>query len=346
MSAEPIGLPHAVRVAVWDAALAAARQTLRGSGLREVTTPVRVVAPAIEPWIEPIAASPGWLATSPELGMKRLLCRGAGPMFQLSHVFRKAERGHLHAEEFHLLEWYRLGADEHQVMRDTEAIVHAVFESTRAIVEPLTSGRAPEPPRQWSRRGFLDLVHETLGLELAGDEDDAALRLALKAVSPTLAAALDPPKHVADADIEVRTLWGWTAFFSAWSDEALDPWLGRQTTGVHVVDFPVALAALAEASCDGCTAHRFESHVSAMELCNGYRELRRADEQRRRFATVARLRSRFALVALPMPEAFLTDLVELGLPACCGAALGLDRLVVLACGASALEDVTLHLEAP
>src|SRR5688572_26170454 len=94
------------RVAVWDAALFAVRQQLRGAGLREVSTPVRIAAPAIEPYIDPIAAPPGFLATSPELAMKRLLCRGSGPIFQLSHVFRRSERGDRHSEEFHLLEWY------------------------------------------------------------------------------------------------------------------------------------------------------------------------------------------------------------------------------------------------
>jgi elongation factor P--(R)-beta-lysine ligase len=340
-----MGLSHASRVAIWDAAFEAVRRTLRGVGLREVTTPVRVDAPAIEPWIEPVAAPPGWLATSPELGMKRLLCRGGGPMFQVSHVFRRAERGALHAEEFHLLEWYRLGADEHQVMRDTEAIVEAVFDATRSIIE-VEPGAAQPSPRTWSARGFLDLVEETLGVRLAGNEDEAALRRAIEAVHPALALALDPPGVVAEADTEVRSLWAWTAFFSAWSDAWLDPWLRRHEGGVHVTDFPLALAALAEAHADGRTAHRVESHVFGIELCNGYRELRDAAEQRRRFATVARLRARFALPALPMPEAFLADLGEHALPACCGAALGLDRLVVLACGASSLEDVSLHLGTP
>jgi elongation factor P--(R)-beta-lysine ligase len=335
-------LSHAVRVALWDAAFAAVRRTFRAGGLREVSTPVRVERPAIEPWIEPIAAPPGWLAPSPELEMKRLLCRGGGPMFQVSHVFRRAERGQLHAEEFHLLEWYRLGADERQVMRDTEALVEAVFDAARAVVGRQT----PEPPRGWSCHGILDLIDETIGVRLRGDEDDEALRRAVAGTGPSLAAALTPPPAVAEADVDVRTLWGWTGFFSAWSDEALDPWLRRQSGGVHVVDFPVALAALSEASADRCTAHRVESHLAGMELCNGYRELRDADEQRGRFATVARMRAAFELPTLPMPESFLFDLAERGLPACCGAAMGLDRLVVSACGASSLDEVTLHLGVP
>jgi elongation factor P--beta-lysine ligase len=47
-----------------------------------------------------------------------------------------------------------------------------------------------------------------------------------------------------------------------------------------------------------------------------------------------------------MPDAFLSDLATLGLPACAGAALGLDRLLAAALGAATLDDVTLHLGAP
>jgi elongation factor P--(R)-beta-lysine ligase len=259
-------------------------------------------------------------------------------------VFRRAERGELHAEEFHLVEWYRAPADEHAVMRDAESLVAAVFEATRSIVERVAPQTVSPPPGQWMRKGFLDLVQETLGVRLAGDEDDLALRRAVGSVRKSIGIALDPPRHVADADIEVRTLWAWTAFFSAWSDEVLDAWLRRQTGGVHVVDFPLALAALSEPHASGRVAHRFESHVRGLELCNGYRELRDAMAQRRRFEAVARLRQRFGQGTLPMPEAFLDDLRTLGLPACAGAALGLDRLVMLATGASSLDEITLHLE--
>ena len=95
-------LPIARRVVVWDAALAAVRAYLRSAGLLEVSTPIRVTAPAIEPYIDPIAAPPGYLATSPELAMKRLLVRGSGSIFQLSHVFRQAERGDRHLSLIHI----------------------------------------------------------------------------------------------------------------------------------------------------------------------------------------------------------------------------------------------------
>lgn len=313
------------RVERWDAALAAVRAFLRGDGLREVSTPTRVQAVALEPYIEPIRAPPGLLATSPELAMKRLLCRGAGSIFQISHVFRQAEIGARHSEEFHLVEWYRVGEGLEAVQADVEVIVAEAF---------ALAGR--EGPRVWERRGFFDLVRETCGLSLGGDEDEAELRVACDGVGLDLGA---PSTAV---DREVRRLAAWTAFISAWSDRDLDPLLSSDLgRAVHVVEFPPVLAALAEVH--GGRAGRFESYVGGVELANGYRELRDADEQRRRFDLVAGLRASLGLPVLPLDLAFLADLRDLGLPACSGVALGLDRLLMVAAGADTLASLALSL---
>ena len=332
-------LPYARRVAVWDAALAVVRAHLREQGLREVSTPVRVVAPAIEPYIDPIAAPPGFLATSPELAMKRLLARGSGPIFQVSHVFRQAERGDRHREEFHLLEWYRLGGELRALEADVEALVAAVFTAVGS-----------EPPARWLRADFFALFEQSCGVALRGDEDDAELHAIL---DPQLRAlvwhAPDPQLGpLASRDPEVRRLAAWTALFSAWSDRHLDPWLsGQVDVGVHLGNFPAALAALAQRSQQAgrAVAHRLESHVGGVELANGYLELRDPAEQRRRFLAVDALRGALGQASLPLDEDFLRELGEPGLPLCTGMALGLDRLIMLACGRTRLDDISLALGA-
>ncbi|MCA9693079.1 MAG: hypothetical protein KC636_26010 [Myxococcales bacterium] len=329
-------LPWAARVELWDRGLAAVRAYLRAEGMREVSTPVRVAAPAIEPFIEPIAAPPGYLATSPELAMKRLLCRGAPSIFQISHVFREAEIGAQHSEEFHLVEWYRVDAGEGAfaaVIDDVERLVAAVWSAL---------GRAP--PR-WERHDLLDVLAETTGLRLRGDEARAPL------VRAVVDAGLDPsrtlPRTVAapPADPSVATLLAWTELFTSWSDDALATWLSGRAAGVHLVGFPAALAALSE-----CTAHhgraialRFESHVMGVELANGYQELRDAAEQRRRFERVNLLRAAHDQAPLPIDAGFLEDLAGPGLPPCAGVALGLDRLLMLATGVASLGDIALAI---
>lgn len=327
------------RVAVWDSVLAVVRGQLRGQGLREVSTPVRVRAPAIEPYIEPIAAPPGYLATSPELAMKRLLCRGSGPIFQLSHVFRQAERGDRHSEEFHLLEWYRVDATLAAIEADVEAIVAGVYAA---------AGATSSAPRRWRRDSFFEVFAATTGVGLRGDEDDAALRERLPAALRE--AVWDGrPGPLLHADPEVRALAAWTGLFGVWSDHHLDPWLLAQAeVGVHLGEFPASLAALSQSGELGgrAVAHRVESYVAGVELANGYLELRDAGEQRARFVAVNRLREALGAPCLPLDEEFLGELAAPpGLPACAGVALGLDRLVMLACGRGRLSDITLALGA-
>ncbi|MEZ4453408.1 MAG: amino acid--tRNA ligase-related protein [Nannocystaceae bacterium] len=347
------GLPWRERVILWDRALAAVRALLRGRGLAEVSTPVRVNAVAVEPFIEPIAAPPGLLQTSPELAMKRLLCRGSGSIFQVSHVFRRAERGARHSEEFHLVEWYRVDAPLEAVQDDVEAVIAAVFDAL---------GAAPLPA--FDRRDLLDLVAETAGLELRGDEpaerlSAGAASIGLEVVDPGLAVGRDAPEIGGEGDrrgcddpAAVRDLAAWSSFFSSWSDRHLDPWLvDRGRRGIHLGGFPPALAALAAlrdaGRGDGSRlAERFESHVGGVELANGYHELRDPAEQRRRFTVVNGLRRAHGLEPLPIDDDFLADLGGLGLPACSGVALGLDRLMMVAVGATRLADVSLALGAP
>lgn len=326
------------RVAVWDAALAVVRDHLRREGLREVSTPVRVVAPAIEPYIDPIAAPPGYLATSPELAMKRLLARGSGPIFQVSHVFRQAERGDRHREEFHLLEWYRLGGDLRVLEADVEALVAAVFAAIGG-----------EPPRRWLRVDFFTLFEQSCGVALRGDENDAELKAVLDPQLRSLVWNEDRGSRLgplSSRDPEVRELAAWTTLFSVWSDLYLDPWLaGLGGVGVHLGNFPGALAALAQRSEEvgRVVAHRLESHVAGVELANGYLELRDPREQRRRFLAVDALRGALDQASLPLDEEFLRELGDPGLPLCTGMALGLDRLIMLACGRTRLDDISLAL---
>jgi lysyl-tRNA synthetase class 2 len=318
------------RVALWDAVFAAVRGALRATGSREVSTRIRVDAPAIEPYIEPIEADGRWLATSPELAMKRLLVRGSGPIFQIAHVFRRAEIGARHSEEFHLVEWYRLGADLDPLLADVEALVARVFAAT---------GSNGHVPKTWQRARFLEVVTATCGAALRGDEDPGQL---LAALPPALAGEVARAADMsAGAEPRARTLLAWTAFFTAWSDMFFETWL-KGHEGTHLVDFPAPLAALAITDpARPWLARRAECHVGGLEIANGYVELRDADEQRRRFAAVNELRRVHGAPALPIDEDFLAELP--GLPPCAGIALGLDRLIALAACRTRLADVSLAL---
>lgn len=95
----------------------------------EVHTPLLGQATVTDPDVGAIAVSDrsGFLQTSPEYFMKRLLAAGAPSCYQLAPVFRADEVGRHHNTEFLMLEWYRLGFDHHQLMAEVAALVACVL---------------------------------------------------------------------------------------------------------------------------------------------------------------------------------------------------------------------------
>lgn len=111
---------------------AQALETIRGffaaRDVVEVQTPVLAPATVTDPDVESIAVPGyGFLQTSPEYQMKRLLSAGAPSIYQLGPVFRHEERGRIHNPEFTMLEWYRLGFDDQQLMQEVAELVALVL---------------------------------------------------------------------------------------------------------------------------------------------------------------------------------------------------------------------------
>ena len=141
-----------------------------------------------------------------------------------------------------------------------------------------------------------------------------------------------------------RTIAGWDPLTN-WDEDRFDedmalkiePALPQEGL-VYLVDYPAPAAALARLNpADPRVAERFEAYLNGIEIANGYGELTDAAEQRQRFnATIAMRQSR-GLPTYPLDEPFLSALPKM--PPTAGIALGVDRLVMLACGKRALSEV-------
>ena len=99
-------------------------------------------------------------------------------------------------------------------------------------------------------------------------------------------------------------------------------------------------AALARLTPDGRYGERFELYIDGLELCNCFGELTDASEQRKRFAEDIAERKRQGKTCFPIDEALLNLLPSMRNPTF-GAALGLDRLLMVATGTQSIEDVLL-----
>jgi lysyl-tRNA synthetase class 2 len=107
----------------------AIRRFFEARGFIEVDTPAIVPCPGLDVHLSAFEVRDfrgrlaGWLATSPEYQMKRLLSAGARRIYQLGRSYRAEEQGTHHEREFTLLEWYRANATSEEVMRDTQELV-------------------------------------------------------------------------------------------------------------------------------------------------------------------------------------------------------------------------------
>ncbi|HRX07465.1 MAG TPA: EF-P lysine aminoacylase GenX, partial [Kiritimatiellia bacterium] len=113
----------------------AIRRFFRERGFLEVDTPVLLSANAPETHIDATPAGAGWLRTSPELAMKRLLAAGVENLFQLGPCFRNGEHGRWHHPEFTLLEWYRANAGYLEILADTKALLAALALELRGALD-------------------------------------------------------------------------------------------------------------------------------------------------------------------------------------------------------------------
>ena len=285
------------------------RDFMDARGILEVETPILDRAANSDPNIQSLSTTVGggsaiplrrYLHTSPEFPMKRLLADGAGPIYQIVRVFRDDAVGRFHQPEFSMLEWYRLGMDHHGLMTEVESLLQTLG---------LPAVR---------RRTYLEAFMEHCGLDphQAGIDElqDCARGLGLASMEGSRPILLD-------------------FLFS----HGVAPQLGD--TPVYIYDYPVCQSALARIR-DGrpALAERFELFINCIEIANGYNELKDYNEQEYRFLQDNERRCERKLEPMPLDQKLLAALRS-GLPDCAGVAVGLDRLLMVLCGAKRIEEV-------
>lgn len=109
-------------------------------------------------------------------------------------------------------------------------------------------------------------------------------------------------------------------------------------TPTFLHDYPAALGSLARLQPGNAeVAERFELYVNGVELANGFSELCDPVEQEARFREERRAIREMGRDPGPWPRRFLDDLQAIDSAA--GIALGVDRLVMLICGACEIDEV-------
>ncbi len=287
-------------LAIRSRVLQAVRSCFLERGFLEVETPVRLPAPALELHIEAQAAGDYYLRTSPELHLKRLLAAGHEKLFEMGPCFRRGEKGQRHNPEYTMLEWYRTRADYTDVLADCRELLPAVALQTIGTAHVVLDGCTVDLAGEWHCVTVSEVFRDRAGWDPVESFDQDRFDLDMvNIVEPALPG--DRP--------------------------------------VVLMDYPKEAAALARCR-DGNppVAERWELYVAGLELANAYSELTDSTEQRRRFEECAALRKENGRPVYPMDEPFL-DALSSGMPPSGGAALGIDRLVMLLTGADSIGQV-------
>jgi lysyl-tRNA synthetase class 2 len=265
------------------------------------------------------------LRTSPEFACKKLLAAGETQIFEVARVWRNRERGPLHSPEFTLLEWYRAERPYETLMEDCAALM-ALAAQEAGVSQFSFRGKTADPFAEPERITVADAFAHYAGIDLLAS---------LSATGETDKDAL--ATSAAAAGVRVAADDGWEDIFSRVLVERIEPNLGIGRASI-LCEYPIAQAALARPKPgDPRVAERFELYACGVELANAFGELTDPTEQRRRFAIEMDEKARLYGERYPLDEDLLEALTQM--PTASGAALGFDRLAMLATGASRIDQV-------
>lgn len=279
------------------------RTFFKSRGVLEITTPIMSHHGNTDVFIESISTyfkqngrnKIGYLHTSPEFAMKRVLADYQIPIYQICQVFRDNEKGHKHNIEFTMLEWYRPDFSLTDLANELNALIGVILNKNL----PFKTYRYTQ--------AFLDHIH----IHPFSADIESLRQTALT--------------HGINLDMG-NDRQGWLDLLFS---HLIEPHLGFDLPTL-ITDYPVATASLAKVEKDDEgfeVAKRFELYMSGIEIANAYDELANGDELLTRFNHDNDERARLGLPPIPIDMNLIQACDDL--PNCSGIALGIDRLFMV-----------------
>ena len=255
-----------------------------------------------------------YLRIATELYLKRLIVGGLERVYELGKDFRNEGLSPKHNPEFTMVEFYEAYADYRLIAERCEQLV-AYAAHTVGYAGPLDF----TPP--WRRETLQDAIRDRTGIDVLASRDRDALRREIEAKGLEV-----PPEDT------------WAQLVDALLSRYVEPDLQQPT---FLFDYPVELSPFAKGhrEVDGLV-ERFEAFAGGIEIANAFTELNDPDEQRARFEAQTRAEAAGDEEAHPYDEGFVRAL-EHGMPPTGGIGIGIDRLVMLLSGTSAIREVVL-----
>lgn len=286
-----------------------------------------------------------FLTSSPEASIKKLLVAGIGNCFEITKSFRNGEtHSNLHNPEFTILEWYQVGKDYFDVMKECELLIIYIKNQISKIKNTnkkskisgsnslVYQGRLFNMTPPFIRISICEAIKKYSGIEFdsitdkGGKTDSEIFSLDLIATTAI------------KKGYKVEKSSTWELLFNQIFLNEIEPQIARESRPVFVYDYPKPMAGLAKLhSKDPRLAQRFELYISGLELGDCYTELTDWKELEQRFKEQKREIERLGKSPVKTDEEFINAL-KIGLPDCSGMAMGIDRLVMLFTGIDNIAD--------
>ena len=299
------------------------REYFNSFGYLEVETPILqgiAGGAAARPFITHHNALdiPLYLRIADELYLKRLIVGGFEGVYEFSKNFRNEGMDRNHNPEFTCMEIYVSYKDYNWMMSFTEKMLEKICLDVNGTTEVKVGDNTISFKAPFRRVTMAEAIKEHTGVDINGMDEDA-LRQVCR-----------------DLDIPVDPKIG--------KGKLIDEIFGEKCEGKYIqptfiIDYPIEMSPLTKRHRDNPElTERFELMVNGKELANAYSELNDPIDQYERFVEQMRLGEKGDDEAMIIDHDFIRAL-EYGMPPTSGMGIGMDRLVMLMTGQTAIQEV-------
>ena len=261
-----------------------------------------------------------YLRIATELYLKRLIVGGFEGVYEIGKNFRNEGMDRTHNPEFTCMELYVQYKDYNWMMSFTERLLERICVAVNGSSEAVVDGKTISFKAPYRRLPILEAIKEKTGYDLEGKSEDEIRQIC----------------H--ELKMEIDDTMG--------KGKLIDEIFGEFCEGTFIqptfiIDYPVEMSPLTKMhrSKPGLT-ERFELMVNGKELANAYSELNDPLDQEERFKEQLRLSEKGDDEAMFIDQDFLRAL-QFGMPPTSGIGIGIDRLVMLMTGQTAIQEVLL-----
>ena len=292
-------------------------------GYLEVETPVLQPIPggaAARPFVTHHNAldMPLYLRIANELYLKRLIVGGFDGVYEFSKNFRNEGMDRTHNPEFTAMEIYVAYTDYKWMMKFTENMIEKVAMDVNGTTKVKVGDREIDLKAPYKRISMLDSIKEFTGHDLTGKSEEE-----IRAICKELKMEVDETMGKGKLIDEI--------FGEFCEAHYIEP--------TFITDYPIEMSPLTKKHRDNPElTERFELMINGKEICNAYSELNDPIDQLERFQDQLRLSEKGDEEAMYIDMDFVRAL-EYGMPPTSGMGIGIDRLVMLLTGQTAIQEV-------